>query len=355
LLNIAWKLFFLTSWGRFQRRFDNILEDLTKHEEQIDKEANIYNIAEARNMRQNLEAWRQESLAQITRDEEEQTTSQLQAVCSWLKRNESDQLLIFDNISAQGSKHPGTCSWVLKHPAILSWLQNESDIPFIWLQGNPGTGKSIIAGQLITFLNASEKSLVVSHFCTYSYISSTQYEEILKSLLFQLVHVNSDLVAHLYGRYVVDKKSASVLVLEQLLQTVITALLEDLGQGQSIYMIIDGLDQVDTEKQRQLVNLMDRFLKGQQLRGAACKVLVSCRTSHLLKRILRKKATVSLSDEKNNLNHPIRTYAEQKLKAQRYRLSQLGLQDRDLADIGQSIATKSDGTYCMIMKTLWCC
>jgi hypothetical protein len=102
------------------------LEDLVKHEEQIDKDANAYNIAEARSMRENLEAWRQDSLSQITRGEEEQTTSQLQAICSWLKKNESDQLLIFDKISTQGSKHPGTCSWVTKHPTFSSWLRSES-------------------------------------------------------------------------------------------------------------------------------------------------------------------------------------------------------------------------------------
>jgi hypothetical protein len=82
----------------------------------------------------------------------------------------------------------------------------------------------------------------------------------LKSLLFQLVHVNSDLVAHLYGCYVVDKKLASVPVLEQLLQTVMTVLSENLHQGQSIYIIIDGLGDINAEKQSQLVNLIDHVL-----------------------------------------------------------------------------------------------
>jgi hypothetical protein len=343
-------VFFLTSWGRFQRRFNNILEDLARHGEQIDKEANAYNIAEAKNMRQSLEAWRQDSLAKLVRDEEEQTANELRVICTWLKKNETDQLIIFDKISSEGSNHPGTCSWVLQHPKISSWLRNQSDMTFLWLQGNPGTGKSVIAGQLVHFLNSSQRSLVVSHFCTYSYTSSTQYDQILKSLLFQLVRANCDLVAHIYGRYIVEKRSASVPVLEQLLQTVITALSGDLDRSQSIHMIIDGLDEIDAEKQGRLINLMQRVLKAQKFRGAACKVLVSCRTSQLLKRALGKKPTVSLSDEKDSLEHAIRTYAEQKLKAQRYRLSELGLQDYDLEDIGQSIARKADGTYPLTPK-----
>lgn len=54
--------------GRFQRRSDSIVEDLAKHEEQIDKKADSYNIADARNMQQSPEARRQDSLTQITED-----------------------------------------------------------------------------------------------------------------------------------------------------------------------------------------------------------------------------------------------------------------------------------------------
>src|SRR5436190_17771839 len=111
---------------------------------------------------------------------------------------------------------------------------------------------------------------------------------------------SGNLVAHIYGRYVVDKKPASILVLEQLLQTAIPVLSDDLGQDQTIYVIIDGLDEVDPEKQNRLINLMDRISKIHQSSGAACKVLVASCSTQLLKKTLRKKTTVSLSDEKEN-------------------------------------------------------
>lgn len=48
LIMLGWKILFVTSWGRFQRRFDNILDDLKHHGDLIDKEANALDIAEAR-------------------------------------------------------------------------------------------------------------------------------------------------------------------------------------------------------------------------------------------------------------------------------------------------------------------
>jgi hypothetical protein len=335
---------FLTSWGRFQRRFDNIIDDLKRHEEQIDKEANAYHIVEAKEMRTKLEAWRHDTLTKLARDEEEQTASQLQIITTWLKLDETDQLAIFDKVSTEGAKYPETCGWILKNPTMVSWLRTRPETPFVWLQGNPGTGKSVIVGKLVNFLRASKSSLVVTHFCTYSYASSTQYDKILKSLLFQLVHANDDLIAHIYWEYVVGKKMASAATLEQLLMTVVTALQGEPGQSQVIHAFLDGLDEFEAEKQRQVINLMRRVASGAQSRGAVFKVLISCRTSPLLEKVLRKNPVVSLSDEKECMEEAICTYSSQRLTANALRFSQLGLHGSDLTDIARSLARKADGS-----------
>jgi hypothetical protein len=334
---------FLTSWDRFQRRFDNIIDDLKSHEEQIDKDANAYHISEARDTRRKLEAWRQDALAKLARDEEEQTAGHLETISTWLKLDESDQVAILDKVSIEGAKYPETCGWILKNPRMVSWLKSQPETPFLWLQGNPGTGKSIIVGKLVSFLRASQGSLVISHFCTSSYASSTKYDKILKSLLFQLFHANDDLIAHIYREYVVSKKTVSVTVLEQLMMTVVTALLGEPGQSQVVHVLLDGLDEFEAEKQRQVISLMRKLASGAQARGAVFKVLVSCRTSPLLEKVLRKHQCVSLSDKKECLEEAIWTYANHRLTANAHRLSQLGLRGSDLTDMGRSIARKADG------------
>jgi hypothetical protein len=319
------------------------MDDLKRHEEQIDREANAHHIAEAKDTRDNLEAWRQDALAKLARDEEEQTAVHLQTISTWLKLDDTDQVAIFDNLSAEGTKYPETCGWVLKNSTMASWLKPHPDPPFVWLQGNPGTGKSTIVGNLATFLRAPTKSLVVTHFCTSSYASSTHYDKILRSLLFQLVTASDDLIAHIYWEYVVCKKTASVAVLEQLMVTLVTALLGEPGQNQSIHVFLDGLDEVEADKQRQVISLMRKMASGAKAHGAVFKILVSCRTSPLLEKILRKQQVVSLSNEKECLEQAIWTYANHRLTADAHRLSQLGLRGSDLTNLGQSIARKADG------------
>ncbi|RAO67477.1 uncharacterized protein BHQ10_003489 [Talaromyces amestolkiae] len=308
----SWRVLFLTSWGRFQRKFDNILEDLARHEQQIDKEANAHDIAEAKDMRRALEEWRQESLATVQKAEEEQTARQLEAIQSRLK----DQTI-------QG------------HVRGYRIIQ-------IYRTGFGPTNQIQLA---FGSKGIPVPSFVACHFCTYSYTSSTQYDELLKSLLLQLVRASSDLAAHIYEVYVIGRKSISLSVLEQLMQTAITLLAEDLGRKQSIHMIIDGLDEMEADKQKRLVNLMNGILKLQSLDRATFKILFSSRRLQSLENGLRKKPVVMLGDEKDNLEHAICTYAEQRLKAQSQRFSQLGLSDLDFIDIGKSIAKKADGMF----------
>ncbi|KAI1748344.1 hypothetical protein F4782DRAFT_534453 [Xylaria castorea] len=332
----SWKLLFLTSWSRFQGRFDNILDDLKRHQDQLDREANAYNIAEAKNMRESLHEWRQESLAKANQEEREQNACQLQAVCSWLRVNDADQVVIYDQVSAEASRYPGTCSWVLTQATITDWLSDQRNNTFVWLQGNPGCGKSVISTQIVSFLSA-KSSIVVSHFCSSSYASSTQYDEVLKSLLFQIIRHSGPMTAYVYGQYA-RKKAASIAILEQLLQLATTALSDDLDDSRTIYIIIDGLDDLDIEKQKRFLILMNRISRDSLSRSdsAAYKIMVASRATHLIRDCLRKKTTVSLSDEKHKLTEAIARYSE---------FAELYLQDSDLVSIARQISQKADGMF----------
>ncbi|KAM0476059.1 hypothetical protein ACHAPX_006475 [Trichoderma viride] len=213
----GWKLLFLTSWGRFQRRFDNITEDMERHGDLIDKEANAHHISEAREMRRDIRLWREQDHEKVKAFEAEQTTRQYQSIIAWIHIDETEQLAILESIMVEGSNHPGTCSWISKNSKVSSWLQKKPESPILWLQGTPGSGKSVISTQLVSFMQAAQM-FVMYHFCTYLYKTSTMYEQILRSLLMQLLRKDGDLVAHVYEEFVLGKKSPTVSDLERLLQ-----------------------------------------------------------------------------------------------------------------------------------------
>ncbi|KAI1173581.1 hypothetical protein F4777DRAFT_557344 [Nemania sp. FL0916] len=343
----SWKHFFLTSWGRFQGRFDNILDNLKRHAEQLDKEANAFNIVEARNMRQKLQAWREESLAKAKQDEAEQNIHQMQALCSWLRVNDDDQATIIDHVSSEASKHPGTCSWILKQAIIAGWLSNQghqSNSPLVWLQGNPGCGKSVIASQIIAFLS-NQGSVVISYFCTSSYTSSTEYDQVLRSLLFQMIRNSGQMAAYVYGQYV-GKKTGSMLFFEQLLQLAASALSDDLGHRRTIHMVIDGLDDLEIDKQKRFLSLMKRIsLSTSRNNGALIKILITSRITSLIKECLSKSTVASLSSERDKLTAAITKYSEQRLASQRVRFAELHLQEAELAGIARQVARKAEGMF----------
>jgi hypothetical protein len=336
---------FLTSWGRFQRRFDNIIDDLKRHGDLIDREASARNISEAQKMRQEIRAWREESLDQVKQIEEEQAARQYREILSWLKVDESEQLSIQDSISEEAAKYPGTCGWILKSPKVSAWLMRKPEMPFVWLQGNPGTGKSVLSNQLVKFMTSANCS-VSSYFCTYTYTSSTKYDMILKSLLTQLLRYNHEVTAHVYEDCIIGKKLPTLLTMEQLVHTAAIHLSDKPRETKFVWLVIDGVDECETERQPRLVRLLNRITTRCAISGGSmCKVLISSRFSSVLFKLLQKKPTISLSHESEGLKQAIRRYVAQRLQGLNDIIAQLEMNPADIGNLEKIIATKADGMF----------
>lgn len=317
---------------------------MERHEALIDQEANARNIAEARQLRQDIRLWREESRDRVRRLDEEHAAKQYKAIVSWLKADESDQLAIFESLSAEGAKYHGTCGWVLKTPKISSWLRKKRENAMLWLQGGPGTGKSVMSTQLINYMKVA-KMFVIHHFCTYSYPSSTLYEQILRSFLLQLVRRDGDLVAHVYNECVLEKKSPTVSTLEHLLQVLLGSLSSEPCQAEHIWILLDGLDECDTDKQARMLSLLSQVVsKSSSSESTICKILVSSRPTRSLAKRLGKKETLSLGDEKVALFEAIRQYASQRLQSLHNKFSQLDIGADEFGEIEHGVAQKADGS-----------
>ncbi|WAO82927.1 NACHT domain-containing protein [Fusarium falciforme] len=340
----CWKTLFATSWGRFERKFDNILDDLKRHAALIDKEVNAHNILEAREMRKELESWKAESLERLAREEREQTARQVQGLITWLRLDDSDQIILQDSLSSVSVNSPGTVDWVLKKPEVAAWLRPTPDTPFLWLQGGPGTAKSVITAGLLRFLDSQNNPLVVRHFCSYSRSSSTLYDQIIKALLLQTVRGDGDLVTHIYEEYV-GSKQATLPLLEKLLETSVEVLSGGNKDQNPVYIVLDGLDECPHDKQRRLVRMMDRLVAN----GNTCKVLISSRDTVPLLEKLKRRPCVSLSEDKANLIVAITKFADMRLQVMRNKLMELGISEGGLQGIATQIGVKSDGMF------LWAC
>jgi NACHT domain len=258
---------------------------------------------------------------------------------SWLKIDDSDQLAIFDAISSEGMKYPGTGDWILDNGKIKSWLQLKQDTPTLWFQGVVGSGKSVLLTRLVTYMKSAGLS-IISHFCTYSYASSTIYEQILKSLLQQLLQIDGDLVAHVYNEHVLGRKPATVAALEQLLHS-----LAGISTRPFIWIILDGLDECESEKQARVVSLMNQLSSKFSDSEGTIKVLISSRTSSSLPKRLGKKQIISLAEEKAELEGAIMNYASRRLRSLHEKFSQLNIGLAEMDEFKHEIVKKADGKY----------
>jgi archaellum biogenesis ATPase FlaH len=337
----GWRLLFLTSWGRFQRRFENIFEDLERHGDLIDRAANAKNIAEARELRQEISTWKEKNLAQIKQSEEDHAGMQYREVLSWLKIDTGEQFSIFQSTLEESSKFPGTCAWMTKNERISCWLQRKSTGSLLWLQGNPGSGKSVLSTQLINFLRKS-KSFVMNHSCSQTFASSTKYEAVLKSFLHQLLHKSSDLLAYLYKELVIGKKIPTISDLEHLIELLLDGLSEA-GRIQYVWVVVDGIEECEATKHTRLTSLLGRIAKPSMRDKTICKVLVTSRIHPIKFKRIWQKQTVSLSDETNHLYNAIKLYSSQRLRLLHERFQQLELDSDDVEQIEETIAKKADG------------
>ncbi|KAI0470247.1 hypothetical protein F4859DRAFT_486121 [Xylaria cf. heliscus] len=340
----GWKLLFLTSWGRFQRRFNSKLESMKRHERLIDKEANARNIAEAREMRHEIRQWRQENLEQIERLEKEETEKQYHSISSWLKVNDSEQQEIYNTLRSEGQNHPGTCNWALKNKHVQLFFQRKPVTQALWLHGVPGSGKSVLSAELANFAEAADWN-IIRFFCSRSYRSNT-YERILGSLFLQLLRKDSELIANVYRESVLGKLPPSGAALEKLFHKILMSSSSSAGQDDYIFVFIDGLNECDVETQTKVVNLANLMTSNvTRSSGMISKMFISSRASEIISRHLRRKGKLALTDEKAFLSEAIQIYTAQRLQALHVKLEQLNLTGRDIGDIEQSITRKSDGMF----------
>jgi Cdc6-like AAA superfamily ATPase len=106
----------------------------------------------------------------------------------------------------------GTCSWVLSHPAYLTWLTAE-ETGLLWITGEPGCGKTMLSSYLADHLRinhaASVKPEVFFFFCDDKVKSQRDASAILRGILYQILQQHRKLIKHVKSRFELDGPSLS--------------------------------------------------------------------------------------------------------------------------------------------------
>ncbi|KAI1763283.1 hypothetical protein GGR53DRAFT_531642 [Hypoxylon sp. FL1150] len=187
---------------------------------------------------------------------------------------------------------------------------------------------------------------MIHHFCSHSYVSSTTYENILRTLLLQLIRKDGDLVAKVYRESVMGKQSPSIQALERLFQTLLISASNDSQQKEHIWIVIDGFNECDAQRQASVVNLVSLITSNSvSSSNTVCKILISSRPSGILQTSLRRKLILSFAEEKQPLELAIQRYTSQRLRVMDEKFRQLAVEPSEIDNIEQCITKKSDGMF----------
>ena len=107
---------------------------------------------------------------------ETQASSRQKEILTWLAPTVSHiEYYIDDLATARGLRHEGTCHWILNKESFLIFLaESSSQESLLWVNAQPGAGKTIIASFLVDeFQNAKmqkHQSVVLYFFCKNTYV-----------------------------------------------------------------------------------------------------------------------------------------------------------------------------------------
>ncbi|KAF5982359.1 NACHT domain-containing protein [Fusarium bulbicola] len=279
----AWKIFFCSAWGRFEHRFGDLIESISKVSALIDKEAASLDI-------QHAQEWRQKALEHSATREQRWEAEQSQALMKWLEAGDNDQDLKLEWLKERCC--PGTGSWIVQNDKFRSWLQKARGSPIMWLYGKPGSGKSVLVSQIISFLRLKKSTQVLFFFCDYHSTPYAITARIFRAFTAQIVETAPEIIPFLYDEYLAKGKRPSASVLK-------SALVEILAEFDDVRLVVDGIDELPADEHKNLINELKQLKKAS---SNSCKLLMSSQDLPTIRPFasqkLSPKSLLSLGHEK---------------------------------------------------------
>ncbi|KAF7952664.1 hypothetical protein EAE96_005895 [Botrytis aclada] len=182
---------------------------------------------------------------------------------------------------------PGSGKWLLENREFRSWLLSDHN-SVLWIQGNPGAGKSTLASNFIKdFKNHSlegRPAILLYHFFHYE-SQDNSARNLLRSLIFQIMSKNlnplSDLISLLdqkrnfYHKVEEPRNSWGEWISQAVLtEEFLGKCLEAIAEAHWLYIVIDALDECSNGEISSLMSLL-YFLNSIALKNSIKLFIIS--------------------------------------------------------------------------------
>ncbi|PVH75487.1 hypothetical protein DL98DRAFT_466362 [Cadophora sp. DSE1049] len=176
-----------------------------------------------------------------------------QAIYTWLKavnmQNEQDY---FAKIRKE---YPSTGHWLLGQTAFNEWFDPQFATlpPLLWLHGNPGAGKTILASMVVEEAKKlSPTPTILFFYCKQDEGDRDNFISMARTLLSQLLMQNPSLLDYIYNKCCNSGEAflSSRVIIEEILSF-------SLENCNSAYIVLDGLDECCSRDERR--NIVEFF------------------------------------------------------------------------------------------------
>ena len=157
----------------------------------------------------------------------------------------------------KGSLLKDSYRWLFEHSDFNQW-RNDTKRPLLWIKGDPGKGKTMLLFGIIDEMSRDKDAaaLLSYFFCQATDLRLNNATAVLRGLICLLIDQQPSLISHVQKRYDQGAKNPFEGVNAwAALSMVFVDVLEDLTLQSSTYLIVDALDECDTDLP-QLLNLI---------------------------------------------------------------------------------------------------
>ncbi|SJL02878.1 uncharacterized protein ARMOST_06219 [Armillaria ostoyae] len=313
--------------GNFQPLLIQIAKDISEMNKR-QEEANA-KIAETNKRQQEADA----------KKVAEELAKRLQEVVKWLEPLNSEAKLR----EVRERRQPGTCEWLLSHRLFASWYSSGW---FLWLNGIPGNGKTLLTSFVIDHLTkcVTSDEIVLYAFADFQDVRSTDVVILLRTLLAQLLdHCKPE-------DFVEDPDFAD---LEKTMQwhhadrpKFLQYLIELLGKASApwkrVFVVIDALDECAQTGRRESIAAIQKLASA----GSKMSVFVTSRAEQDIVDVLSSVPTISLADETRRVQDDIRRFIEDKMNTSYLPLARFHTLVR--ARISSTLMKKANGMFRLV-------
>jgi len=234
-------------------------------------------------------------------------------------------------------RHPLTGLWLIDGDAFQQWLITPSSK--LWLVGIPGAGKTVLAGAMIeeVLKKSSEGIGVAFFFCEYKDSQTHQPLQIMSTMASQLARQNVEAYKALEAYFKElhpNNRLGSGLTLSRM-----SEVLHRMADCfQTVYMIIDGLDECGDRAQ----DVANAFLSITETEETTISLSILSRNEQPIRDVLQDSFThLEIEAQRDDVRLYVATEIESRIQSKKLRLRNMALKD----EILHALVDENGGMY----------